>query len=205
MPKKRGRWIEERKRDEFYRMAKSEGYPSRAAYKLIEINEKFKIMKKGDHVLDLGCAPGGWLKVSREAVGEDGFVLGVDLVPTKVEGTHFMRGDIMDEKILDEIVEVHQKKFNVVLSDCAPKLTGFKDLDEARTLLLAERALHIAKNLLKKGGNFVVKFFMGKDFEGFLRKIKGIFSSVKTFKPPASRKRSNEIYIVAKGFKGERK
>jgi len=205
MPKRRGRWLEERKRDEFYRMAKLEGYPSRAAYKLIEINKKFKIMKRGDHVLDLGCAPGGWLKVSKEFVGEDGLVLGVDIVPTRVEGTLFIKGDITEDGVVEKIKEGHWEYFDVVISDCSPKLTGFKDLDEARALVLAEHALRIAKNLLKKGGNLVVKFFMGKDFDGFLREVKRVFSSVKTFKPSASRKRSNEIYVIAKGFKGERK
>ncbi|MHA1859588.1 MAG: RlmE family RNA methyltransferase [Candidatus Asgardarchaeia archaeon] len=205
MPKRRGRWVEERKRDEFYKMAKLEGYPSRAAYKLIEINKKFKIMKRGDHVLDLGCAPGGWLKVSKEFVGEDGLVLGVDIVPTRMKGTLFIRGDITDDGLIGKIKERHREGFDVVISDCSPKLTGFKDLDEARILILAEHALEIAKNLLRKGGSFVVKFFMGKYFDDFLKEMGCIFSSVKTFKPSASRKRSNEIYVIAKGFKGERK
>lgn len=181
-------------KDKYTIKAKSEGYRARSAYKLFQINKKYKVIKKGDDVLDLGCWPGGWLKVAKK-LSKTGRVLGIDLTKIKpIEGVEFIQGDIKEVKIEGE--------FDVVLSDMAPKTSGIIGLDVERSLQLSKLALKKAKKHLKNKGNFIVKVFQGKEFDDYLKMVKKYFSFVKTTKPQTSRKRSKEVYIVAMKFKG---
>ena len=196
------RWYRERKRDYFYRKAKREGYRARSSYKLKQIQARFHIINPGDTVLDLGAAPGGWSQVALELVGEKGLVIGVDLDRiTPIPGVIFLQGDVTSEETIQRIEEILEGgPVDVVLSDMSPDISGMYSLDHARSIYLGEKALDIAKRLLRIEGNFVCKIFMGSDYELFLREVKTHFSRVKSYTPPASRKSSSEIYIVARGF-----
>lgn len=180
-------------RDKYTVKAKSEGYRARSAYKLFQINKKYKMIKKGYDVLDLGCWPGGWLKVAKK-LSKTGRILGIDLTRIKpIEGVEFIKGDINEVEI--------EGKFDVVLSDMAPKTSGIIDLDVERSFQLAEIALGKAKKHLKKNGSFIVKIFQGKNFDEYLKKVKKNFGFAKTTKPETSRKRSKEVYIIGMKFK----
>ena len=198
-------WLRRRKRDHYYRLAKRLGYRSRAAFKLLQINRQFSIMRKGDVVVDLGCAPGGWLQVARKIVGEEGFVVGVDLKHVPNLGFNnvvTVRGDVSSEETVRQLVKLLPRKADVVLSDLAPNVTGIWDLDHERQIDLAFTALKVAKTLLRRGGNFLVKLFQGRRLKNYVNELKKEFSFVKLYKPPASRKESAEIFAVCKGFKG---
>ncbi len=198
------KWDNERKRDEYHKKAKKENYYSRASYKLLQLNTKFRIIRKGDYVVDLGAAPGGWSQVALEKVGEYGLVVGVDLErikPMEDDGTFVgIRGDFTDEDTLKRIEYVTGKKVDVILSDASPKLSGVKDIDQLRSVKLAENALKISKSVLKNHGILVIKAFQGEEFDNILKKIKMEFKIVKTTKPPSSKKKSVEMYVVARDF-----
>ena len=186
-----------------------EGYRARSAFKLKEIQKKFGILKKGDWVLDLGAAPGSWMQVSLEFVGNKGFVLGIDLneiSPFEKENVVTINGDITKKEVEKEIENILEgkgkRKFDVVLSDVSPNISGIWDLDVFRATELARASLSLAKRFLKKEGVFVVKLFQGREYQKFLKELKKNFSSVKLFKPKASRKQSSEIYAVC--FKKKR-
>ncbi len=184
-----------------YRKAIREGYRSRAAYKLLEIQERYSIIRDDDNVVDLGCAPGCWLQVVTEHT--HGMVLGVDLqIIAPVEGARIIVGDISDPH-LKEIVTDLLGIVNIVLCDASPNLSGQSSYDQARAIGLGEDALNFAREVLKTGGNMVIKSFQGEDFHDLLVKIKRYFYSVKTFKTKATRKGSREIYIIAKNFCGK--
>ena len=186
-------------RDRFYQKAKSEGLRARSAYKLDEIQKRFRILKAGGRVLDLGAAPGGWCQIAGREVGPRGFVLGVDLepIPSLPPPARTWVADAFSAELLARLRTEGQAPYDAVLSDLAPKTSGIRGADEARSLDLAGRALELALQVLKPGGAFVVKVFMGGDFEGFLRRCKGLFSSVKVVKPEASLARhSKEVYLV---------
>ncbi len=194
-----GRWIKEHKRDYYYRLAKKEGYRSRAAYKLIEIQEKFNIIDQNDNVLDLGSFPGSWLQVSRFLTS--GKVVGVDLKEIKpIDGVNTIIGDITEEETLKKIKEIC-KKFDVILSDASPKTTGIADIDSYRSYEIAMSVLKIADEVLRKGGNLVLKVFQSGEMGDILREARKRFRYVKVTKPKASKKYSREVYIVCKGFK----
>ena len=189
--------------DYYYRKAKAEGYRSRAAYKLKEINEKYNVIRRGNIVVDLGAAPGGWIQVSREIVGDDGLVIGVDI--NEIEKFPWsnvitIQADITDEKIVEIIRSVipNGRMVDVILSDAAPKISGIWDTDHARQIFIAENALKIAKELLKPDGRCVIKVFQGPLLNDFINKVKEEFVEVKIFKPSASRKESSEVYVIAK-------
>ena len=188
------------RRDYYYNLAKKKGYKSRAAFKLMQINEKYHIIKKGAYVLDLGSSPGGWSRVAREIVGERGIVVSVDIQPMNVDGVIFIRGDIFSQDIIGKIKEKAQY-FDVVISDMAPKLSGVSSVDHARAIELGERALEISKSMLKSGGNLVVKTFQGDMLNNFLKELRENFHFVKLYKPKASQPKSSEIYVVCKRFK----
>jgi 23S rRNA (uridine2552-2'-O)-methyltransferase len=196
------RWYTEKKREHFYKEAKRVGYRARSAFKLKQIQEKFKILKEGNTVIDLGAAPGGWSQVAKEIVGEKGTVVGIDISPIKpIRGIKFLRGDITKEMSVKEIVEVAgEKKADVVLSDMSPDISGNYSVDHARSIYLSEQALTTAGLVLKPGGNFICKVFSGEDLQGFVQKVSKIFRNVNRFSPVASRKSSSEIYIIAKYF-----
>ena len=198
-----------RRKDFYFRRAKLEGYRARSAFKLKEIQKKFGIFRKGDWVLDLGAAPGSWMQVSLEFVGDKGFVLGVDLKEIKSFGKEnvvSIKGDITKKEVEKKIESIlkgrGRKKFDVVLSDASPNISGIWDLDVFRAIRLARASLSLAKRFLKREGVFVVKLFQGKEYQKFLEELKKNFSSVKLFKPKASRKHSSEIYAVC--FKKKR-
>lgn len=195
------RWNKERKDEPYYKMAKKESYHSRASYKLLQLNNKFKFIKNGDYILDLGAAPGGWSQVALEKVGETGMVVGVDLQRIKpIEGDNFVGiiGDFTKEETIKQIYKVTGRKVDAVLSDASPKLTGVKDVDQLRSLDLALGVLKISLSILKPDGTLVIKAFQGEEFENLLKEIKKEFRSVKTTKPPSSRKKSVEMYVLAK-------
>ena len=185
-------------KDSAYLRAMREGYRSRAAYKLIEIQNRYHIIRETDNVIDLGAAPGSWLQVIRATT--KGKVLGIDLSPiVPIEGVMTIVGDISDRQIRSE-AKTLLGIVNVVTSDAAPKLSGQKSYDQARSIALGEEALSFACDLLKPGGNFVVKAFQGGDFNQLLHEIRNHFLSVRTFRSTASRRGSAEIYIIGKNF-----
>jgi 23S rRNA (uridine2552-2'-O)-methyltransferase len=186
--------------DKTYMRAKQEGYRSRAAYKLLEIQNKFAIIRPDDNIVDLGAAPGSWLQVERTLT--DGRVLGIDLNQiANLEGVETIVGDLNDPDILAE-VKSQLEVVSVVVCDAAPKLSGHKAYDQARIIELNEQALMFACKVLKQGGNFVVKSFQGTDFPELYAMTKEHFYSVKTMVTRSTRKGSTELYIVAKNFNG---
>lgn len=196
-------WLKKRKRDFYYKKAKLEGLRSRAAYKLKQLDKKFKIFKGVKKVLDLCCAPGGWLQYSLSRIGGDGLIIGVDLVEiAPLPNVYFIRGDITHEETLEKIVKIANGKIDLVLSDCSPNVSGIWELDHARQIYLAETSLKIARKVLRRGGKFVVKIFQGDLFNNYLDKVRTFFKIVNVTKPEASRKGSAEMYIVAFNFNG---
>ncbi|NMB79544.1 MAG: RlmE family RNA methyltransferase [Methanomicrobiales archaeon] len=186
--------------DKTYLRAKHEGYRSRAAYKLMEIQKKFEIIRSDDNIVDLGAAPGSWMQVLRSLT--DGKVVGIDLNPIALlEGCESLVGDLNDPEIQQEAVSL-LGVVNVVVCDAAPKLSGHKAYDQARIIELNEQALKFACNVLKTGGNFAVKSFQGTDFPEFYADVKTHFHSVKTMNTKSSRKGSTELYVIAKNFYG---
>jgi 23S rRNA (uridine2552-2'-O)-methyltransferase len=184
-------------RDYYYRLAKEEGYRARSAYKLLQINEKFHIIKKGNSVVDLGAAPGGWLQVAQKL--SDGKIVGIDLESIEpVPGTLTFRADITQESTVELVKNALEGDADVVISDAAPNLTGAWDMDHAVSIDLARSALKMAKALLRPRGNFLVKVFQGDMFVDFLNEVRKEFVSVQAHSPLASRKESAETYIVAK-------
>jgi len=203
------RWIHERKQEHYYNKAKEEGYRSRAAYKLKQIQAKFGIFDKAEKVLDLGAAPGGWLQVASDHVdGFKGQVLGVDLNPIKplLRGNvTTIEGDIRDPEVQEYILSYFNGKADVILSDMAPEVMGEWDVDQYRQIQLARIALEICDKLLKDDGWFVVKIFQGGEHIKYIRDVKAMFEYVKNYKPKASRKQSAERYLVAHRLKPDRK
>lgn len=193
------KWFRERKNEYYYRLAKIEGYRSRASYKLLQAVEKYPFIKKGDVVVDLGAAPGGWMQVARKLVEEEGYILGVDIQPIANMGfknVYSIIGDV--EKIeKSDILKNIPKEADVILSDISPNVSGFWEIDHAKQINLTEHSLRIALNTLRAGGSFFVKTFQGKYLKEFIDQVKAHFKDVRIFKPKASRKASAELYIVA--------
>lgn len=190
-----------KRKDGFYARAKAEGYRSRAAYKLQELARRYQLIRRGDHVVDLGAWPGGWLQVASELVGPGGVVVGVDLVaiePLGLTNVVTLVGDAGDAAVQEQIREHSRGRIDVVLSDMAPKLSGVRDRDIARSEALAEAAVGIAAALLGPGGRLLMKVFSGADAEA-LRLARGAFAAVKLTKPEASRRESAEMYLIASG------
>jgi len=201
------RWYQERKREGYYRQAKREGYRARSAYKLQQINAKYGVVKPGAAVADLGCAPGGWSQVLVEAVGPKGVVVGVDLQRTKpIPGAHFIQGDFTKRETHARLAAMLGQwgriDLDAVVSDMAPDMSGHYEIDQVRSVQLAEMALDFATQRLRAGGHFACKVFEGADFPQFRDEVRKRFRSVYLFHPPASRKSSSEVYVVAKGFLG---
>jgi 23S rRNA (uridine2552-2'-O)-methyltransferase len=190
-------------RDTFYKKAKQEGLRARSAFKIEEIAQRFGLFRKGMAVLDLGAAPGGWLQIISRLVGPSGVIVGIDLMPIRGLGPNVRTAvlDIYAEDLRARLDDLHRGSFDVVTSDMAPKTTGVKATDEARSLDLAEHALRLCSEMLKPGGSFVAKVFEGGDFEGYLRQVRAAFSKVKLVRPEATRGRSFEIYVVGQGFR----
>lgn len=198
------RWLNEHHTDEYVKRAREEGYVSRAAYKLLELDEKDQLFKPGMTVVDLGCAPGGWCQVVREKIGQNGQIIGVDLLDMKpVAGVEFIRGDFTDQQVLDKLLEtIANREVDLVISDMAPNISGNKSVDQPRSVYLLELALDCAYKLLSKKGSFLAKVFQGEGVDALMADMKKHFKSVKIRKPKASRSRSSEIYILATEFIG---
>jgi 23S rRNA (uridine2552-2'-O)-methyltransferase len=201
------RWLRERERDPYHRLAKKEGYRSRAAYKLLQTANKHRLLRGGDVVVDLGAAPGGWTQATRTVVGEKGYVLAVDIKPMQPFGfpnVKTMIADISDPKILDRIMKSLPRSPDAVLSDASPNLSGVWEVDHARQIDLATASLAVAIKSLRLGGNFFVKVFHGNLLKSFVDEVKKNFKSVKIVKPMASRSKSSEVYILGISFRHSR-
>ncbi|MGB4611469.1 MAG: 23S rRNA (uridine(2552)-2'-O)-methyltransferase [Methanothermobacter thermautotrophicus] len=202
------RWQAERKRDHYYRSAKKENYRSRASYKLLQLNNKYKLIKKGDRVLDLGAAPGGWSQVALDKVGEEGLVVAVDLQRIKgfpAENFRAIRGDFTDPEVKEKIIRELGGRADVVISDAAPSLSGIRDIDHLRSVDLVENVLDIAYRVLDRKGNILIKAFQGPELDRVIKELRKDFWKLKTTKPASSRKASAEMYIVGRDFKGKEK
>ena len=190
------------RRDQYRRLAKDQGYRARSAYKLLQMNRSYNIIKKGDKVVDLGCAPGGWLQVAVKEVRSSGKVIGIDLKPvTPVAGAIILQGSIEAPNMLSKISEILGCKANVVLSDLAPNVSGVWDIDHARQISLSTIALRFAQYVLRIGGSSVFKVFEGDMLEEFRSELRKSFGKVLLNKPSASRQESSELYIVCLNFK----
>lgn len=195
-------WRKQQRQDRFFRKAKSDGYRARSAYKLLQIQERFKLIRRGDVVVDLGAAPGSWTQVAVELVSPKGRVVALDLQEmTPVPGAVILRGDMTDLEVQDRVIEAVGGKADVVLSDAAPSTTGIKLRDHVLSMELVRAALVVAEEILRPGGHFVAKAFPGEDFAGVLHDVKMAFRHVKVAKPEASRKESWERFVVARTYK----
>jgi 23S rRNA (uridine2552-2'-O)-methyltransferase len=198
------KWLDEHVNDPYVKKAQIDGYRSRASYKLIEINEKDKLIRAGSVVMDLGSAPGGWSQVVAPWVGDSGRVIASDILPMDgIVGVTFIQGDFTEEAFYNQILgELNGEKADVVVSDMAPNLSGVNTTDQYSSIYLVELALDMARNVLKPGGSFCAKVFQGVGYEEYVKDVRSSFDKVLVRKPAASRPRSREVYIVGKGFKG---
>jgi 23S rRNA (uridine2552-2'-O)-methyltransferase len=189
--------------DEYVKMAQAQGYRSRAVFKLKEIQDKDQLIKPGMNSIDLGAAPGGWSQFARQLMGKKNKLIALDILPMDMlEGVDFIQGDFREEAVLDQLhAVVEGAPVNLVMSDMAPNMSGSRGVDQPRAIYLGELALDTAKSVLTKDGCFLVKLFHGEGFEAFHNEVQRCFAKVAIRKPKASRPRSNEVYILAKGFK----
>jgi 23S rRNA (uridine2552-2'-O)-methyltransferase len=197
------RWLERQINDPYVHAAKSKGYRSRAAFKLLELDDKFHFLKKGGRVLDLGAAPGGWSQIAAQRVGVTGRVVGIDILEMEsLDGVVLFQGDLLAPETPALLKDALGGPADVVLTDMAAPTTGHRATDHLRTSALLEAALDMAQDVLKPGGVFVGKAFQGGAANDLLLRLKKGFTSVKHVKPPASRSQSVELYLVATGFRG---
>lgn len=197
-------WIQDRKRDYYYKKAKAENYRSRAAYKLAEAAKKYGFIPRSAVIVDLGAAPGGWIQAARKIAGNRCFILAVDLKPIAPFPQEYVRtlvGDMTDPAIVDQILAFLPRKADVVLSDASPNISGVWEVDHARQIDLANQALQVAVKVLRPYGNFFVKVFEGDLLAAFIQKVKESFQQVKVVKPKASRAQSSEMFILALSLK----
>jgi 23S rRNA (uridine2552-2'-O)-methyltransferase len=198
-------WLRQRKKDHFHRLAKARGFRSRATFKLLQVVKKYQFLARGDYVLDLGAAPGGWLQAAHQVVGGVGFVLGVDketIAPLNLRNVSTLVGDITGDQVVADIAATGHLPFDVILSDLAPNVTGVWEVDNARQIELARCALKVARALLRPSGNMLVKVFQGLDLPDFQSEMKSAFNTMRIVKPPASRAKSAELYLLGLGFLG---
>lgn len=194
------------RKDSYYRAAKKEGFAARAVYKLGELDDEYGLVKPGDHVLDLGCAPGSWIQYAERKVGPKGRVVGIDLLPVKLSfppHVVVLQGDAFatPAEELQAAGTDAPRPFDVVVSDMAPNTTGIKSVDQARSLALCERALDVARVVLRPGGRFVVKIFEGGDMQQFVAACRAVFDEVKVKRPKGTRAGSKETYVIGRGKK----
>ncbi len=196
-------WLREHFDDPYVKKAQQKGYRSRATFKLEEIDQKDKLIRKGISVVDLGAAPGGWSDYALHRVGYNGKVIALDILPmTPLTGVHFIEGDFREDHVLEQLNEVLAgQSIDLVLSDMAPNMTGVDAIDQPGSMHLVELALDFAINNLSKQGDFLVKVFQGEGFDDFLKSMRAHFNKVTTRKPDASRARSREVYLLGRGLK----
>ncbi len=197
------RWLQEHHQDAYVLKAREQGYRSRAVFKLEEIQHKDRILKAGQFVLDLGAAPGGWSEYANQVVGHKGRVIALDLLPMEpIAGVEFVQGDFTEQDTLDRLlVSINERRFDLVLSDMAPNLSGMHSVDQPKSIHLAELAFDVARKVLTSDGIFVCKLFQGAGFEELVLQLRSSFKSVKFRKPDSSRSRSSEIYAVCSGLR----
>ena len=193
-------WLNKNRKDQFFRKSKIQGYRSRSAFKLIEMNKKFKLLNKNTYVLDLGSSPGGWSQVARKEISK-GKILAVDIKPMKIiDRVNFLNEDISNPVIYESVLSYFDKKIDAVISDMAANTTGNKNLDSYRTGELCLKAMNLAQKILHQDGIFLSKVFMGSIFKEIHEKANKCFKKVMKYKPLSSRKESKEIYIYCKGI-----
>lgn len=199
-------WLARHVNDPYVKRAQKEGYRSRAAYKLLELNEKDRLIRPGMRVLDLGSSPGGWSQVAARLVGPKGKVLATDILPMDaIPNVDFILGDFREEEVLRQIEDwLGGARFDLVLSDMAPNISGIAAADQAASMYLLELALDTARRTLKSGASFVAKMFQGAGSDQYIKELRAAFDKVQIRKPGASRKESREVYLVARGFRGAR-
>ena len=197
------RWMHEHLNDEYVKKAQKEGYRSRAVYKLLEIIEKSQIINKGDRILDLGAAPGGWSQVARKIVGKSGQVIASDILSIEeISGVNFLQGDFTEQSVYDELITLTEgSSIDIVLSDMAPNMSGQLSVDQPKSIYLAELAIDLAVKTLSKNGHFIVKIFQGDGFDDYVKNARKVFKKVSIIKPKASRPRSKEVYLLASQLK----
>ncbi len=198
------RWLDRHFKDEFVLKSQKDGFRSRAVYKLQEIQERDRVIKPGQVVVDLGAAPGGWSQYAGKLIGSKGRVVALDILPMEpIEAVDFIQGDFREDEVLGHLQELlGDSRVDLVISDMAPNVTGMAVVDQPRSMYLCELALDFAKDVLKPGGGIVVKVFQGEGFDQYIRDLRAMFTKVVTRKPKASRPKSREVYLVATGFKG---
>ena len=194
------RWLNEHFDDHYVKLAQQKGLRSRSAFKLLELHEKYRLLRPGMVVVDLGAAPGGWCQLVRSELGEQGRVIGLDILPMEpIPGVDFIQGDFTEDKPLAELEGLLDGvQPDLVLSDMAPNMSGMTAIDQAKSMYLAELALEFVRQHLKPGGHFVVKLFQGEDFDIYVREVRSLFAMVQVRKPKASRPRSREVYLLAR-------
>ncbi len=197
-------WLSRHLSDPFVKQAQKDGYRSRSAYKLIELNEKDKLIRPGMRIMDLGSAPGGWSQVAGKLAGEKGRVLAMDILPMdELKNVDFIQGDFTEDAVVQRVLDwLAGAKFDLIISDIAPNITGIDSADQARSIYFLELALDAACKTLKHGASFAAKMFQGSGSDQYLQELRPHFAKVLIRKPAASRKESREVYLVAKGFKG---
>lgn len=200
------RWLRQRKKDQFHRLAKDRGFRSRASFKLLQVDKRYHFLKRGDRVLDLGAAPGGWLQAARQVAGREGFVLGVDketIAPLQYANVVAIQSDIAADGIVEEIRAKTNALFDVIVSDLSPNVSGVWEVDHARQIELARCSLRIARTMLRPSGNMLVKVFQGSELKEFQLEMKASFRTLRIVKPAASRPESAELYFLGLDFIGQ--
>ncbi|OBA00327.1 23S rRNA (uridine(2552)-2'-O)-methyltransferase RlmE [Halomonas sp. G11] len=197
-------WMKEHFDDPYVKQSWQDGYRSRASYKLLEIDEKDKLLRPGMTVIDLGAAPGGWSQIAAEKVGPQGRVIASDILDMDgLADVSFVQGDFTEESVLNAILEqLENRPVDLVMSDMAPNMSGMAAIDQPQAMYLVELALELARETLSPGGQLLVKVFQGEGFDSYLKELRGSFKRVVTRKPGASRARSREVYLLADGFRG---
>ncbi|MEP3351610.1 MAG: 23S rRNA (uridine(2552)-2'-O)-methyltransferase RlmE [Marinomonas sp.] len=197
-------WMKEHFDDPYVKKSQQDGYRSRASYKLIEINDKDKLFRPAMRVVDLGAAPGGWSQIAAKLVGDKGTIIASDILEmAPLPGVTFVQGDFTEQEVYEAILaEMGDEKADLVISDMAPNMSGNSSSDQPQAMYLVELALDMAAQVLRPGGNFLVKVFQGEGFEEYLKAMRAQFSSVVTRKPDASRARSREVYLLGRQYKG---
>ncbi|MCS5593748.1 MAG: 23S rRNA (uridine(2552)-2'-O)-methyltransferase RlmE [Porticoccaceae bacterium] len=198
-------WIKQHVNDPYVKQSQRDGYRSRASYKLLEIVEKDRLIRSGMTVVDLGSAPGGWSQVAARLVGHEGRVHALDILPMDpIAGVDFIQGDFTEEAVFTQLIDlIGTRAVDLVISDIAPNLSGNKAVDQPAMIYLAELGVDLANRVLSKNGVFIAKLFQGQGFDPFVQQVRTLFNGVSIIKPDASRSRSREVYLVAKGLKAK--
>lgn len=200
------RWLDRQRRDPFVKAAREKGLPSRASFKLSELDERERLLRRGMAVVDLGAAPGGWSRYAAEQVGEHGRVVALDILDMPVPpGVEFVQGDFHEQAVLDELLAViGDRSVDLVISDMAPNMSGVRSADQARSMGVAELALELVGQVLAPSGSFLVKLFHGAGFDDYVREVRGQFAKTRVRKPAASRSDSREVYLLARNYRGHK-